>query len=49
MNHQLLPCSWNQRYSICEKEPMPRNNEVYGSSYVEYQLNKQVAEINSTL
>ena len=23
---------------LCEKEPMPQNNEVYGSSYVEHHL-----------
>ena len=37
MNYQLLPYPSNQRYSMREL-PMPRNNEVYGSSYVEHHL-----------
>ena len=27
---------------LCEKEPMPRNNEVYGSFYVEHHLNNGI-------
>ena len=28
---------------LCEKEPIPQNNEVYGSSYVEHHLYKSVS------
>ena len=40
MNHQLFPYSWilEMKDILCEKKPMPQNNEVYSSSYVEHHL-----------
>ena len=36
-----LPVFLKSKIVLCEKEPMPQNNEVYCSSYVEHHLKKR--------
>ena len=43
MNYQLF-LILEIKDILCEKEPMPQNNEVYGSSYVEHHLNISVVD-----